>query len=328
MFKVDVVDAVKIGPAQVGVVVSHEGDEPSQDELLKVGEEMAHDTDGRELRKPICILMPGVKNKRGIMSEPLGTGDHNLNPLAKEIVSTVDISQITVDVPDLTVVTKEPFYFPAKGKVVFAIPPSDAPKMVALSGSLKQLINDVIRPNVESLIRDEGSRRPVCDFIENRDQVQDAIRDLLHERISPYYTRIISFNFVDVDFAASKDAAFSRFLSLRTDKINFENEKQVITIRTEAEEVRKLLAKKTAIANIQNDIVRARVAKQIARFVKHATEIKSEALSKIVKDLPGESPTIKAFEMLLSDPNGLTHAMQIIEKIATLFTSAPGPKTD
>lgn len=118
-------------------------------------------------------------NERGIQRAVLAPGIYFLNPYE------VSVSLIRIGFRELTFENDQTITFPSsdsypikvEATVIWGLQPTDAPKLVKRYGSEVNLIDRVLRPQVEYFVRTAGSDLTAKDFVDG------AARSRFHERL-------------------------------------------------------------------------------------------------------------------------------------------------
>jgi regulator of protease activity HflC (stomatin/prohibitin superfamily) len=205
-------EVVEVGLDEVGVVKSLTG------ESLPAGEFLAEEGQKGILRRPLTpgrwrlnpyayevtkekatFIRPGYvgvstrlsgpfppegqlagPTQRGIQKDVLQPGLYYLNPREFKVEQVwVGYSEITLD--DVTFPSKDGFTIQLDVSVVWGLLPKDAPTIMARFGNPQAVINKIIRPQLESICRIEGSKYGAKEFIEGstREQFQKMFTEQL-----------------------------------------------------------------------------------------------------------------------------------------------------
>lgn len=154
-FSVEKLKAVRVDPGFVGCVTRLSGDYPPEGQLS-----------GPE--------------QRGIQKNVLQPGLYYLNP--KEFkVDTIWVGYAEITIEDVTFPSKDGFNVQLDITVVWGLLPRDVPKIMHQFGNTEAVIQKIIKPQIESICRIEGSKYGAKDFIEgtSREQFQRTFTDEL-----------------------------------------------------------------------------------------------------------------------------------------------------
>lgn len=158
-YEIEIVNWVKIPEGSVGVVTSYVGKDPEvingQIQLAKAGE-------------------------RGVQKETLNPGNHYINPYEK------DIEVINIQSHNFQLAEQDELVFPSKDGFVMGvdvsiewqIDPEKVPEVLMNIGNEKEILEKVVRPNMVSAGRIQGSKFTAEQFIlgESREEFQKEIR--------------------------------------------------------------------------------------------------------------------------------------------------------
>lgn len=161
-------------------------------------------------------------NERGVQSEVLPPGLYFLNPYE------VSITQIRVGYRELTFEGDRAIVFPAKDAnavrvettIVWGLMPEDAPFQVKRFGTEAQLIDRIIRPQVESIVRLAGSDVAAPDFVagDAREKFQDKVTQDLKDALEKKNVKVLLalVRQVDVPDAVRKPMQLARIADEET----------------------------------------------------------------------------------------------------------------
>jgi regulator of protease activity HflC (stomatin/prohibitin superfamily) len=203
---------VEIKPEEVGVVRSMSGDS------LKAGEFLAEEGQKGILRKPLtpgkyrinpfeketqkmaatrikpgfvgCVThltglpapdgQPAEPGQRGIQKQVLQPGIYYRNPNEWKIEEVwIGYNEITLE--NVTFPSKDGFTIQLDISVVWGLLPKDVPHIMSQYGNTEEVVRKIIRPQIESICRIEGSKYGAKDFIEgiSREQFQRTFTETL-----------------------------------------------------------------------------------------------------------------------------------------------------
>jgi regulator of protease activity HflC (stomatin/prohibitin superfamily) len=155
--KATVVQATVIAPGFVGCVTRLSGGAPPEGRLAD-------------------------ETQRGIQRKVLQPGVYYLNPREFKVDSVwVGYKEITLE--DVTFPSKDGFTIKLDISVVWGLHPKDVPVIMSRIGNPEAVVQKIIRPQVESICRIEGSKYGAKEFIEgtSREQFQNAFTQQLFE---------------------------------------------------------------------------------------------------------------------------------------------------
>lgn len=147
---VTVHEATVIPPGFVGCVITQSGIEPPPGRLAR-------------------------PHQRGIQRDVLQPGTYFLNPHAVKVVK-VEIGYREESFEEVEFPSRDGFRIRLDTSVVWGIRPSNVPTIVDRFGTVGDVVEKVIRPQVESICRMQGSKYGARELIEGvtREQFQDA----------------------------------------------------------------------------------------------------------------------------------------------------------
>lgn len=156
-YEIQISPAVKIAPGYVGCVVSQCGKSPQKGHLAREGE-------------------------RGVMEQILHPGIYYINPKAFSVIP-VDIGYRQTPFEGINFISKDGFDIEVDISVVWGILPEKVPTIIERFGSADDVMDKIVRPQVESLCRIEGSKYGAVELIEgiSREKFQNAFTEKLVE---------------------------------------------------------------------------------------------------------------------------------------------------
>ena len=236
--------------SHVGVVVSYVGSE-GQDVS---GEEFIHGN----------IVSKGQK---GVWKDTLDPGKYPINTkiMRVEIVPTYNIVLNWADsrteshnlddkLCTITVRSKDGFRFNLDVSQIINISYTNAPFVIARFGSVKNLVSQVLEPTIGNYFRNSAQNSDVIDFLVTRSDRQKDAKTHIKAVLDVY-------NVTAVDTLIGDIVPPEELMKTLTDrKIAGEQEKTFITQKT-AQLTRQDLAKQTAIADMQGQLVNAEIGR-------------------------------------------------------------------
>jgi regulator of protease activity HflC (stomatin/prohibitin superfamily) len=118
--------------------------------------------------------------QRGVQKDVLQPGIYYLNPREFKVDEVwVGYSEITLE--NVTFPSKDGFTVQLDVSVVWGLLPKDVPTIISRFGNPQAVINKIVRPQLESICRIEGSKYGAKEFIEgtSREQFQKTFTDQL-----------------------------------------------------------------------------------------------------------------------------------------------------
>ncbi len=142
------------------------------------------------------LVRPG---HRGIWEEPLRTGKYPLNPRCyqAEIVPTSiltlnwadavsDAHNLDAELKQIVAKSNEGFVFNIDLQVQIHVPDVNAPRVISMVGTMKNLVNEVLQAAVGNHFRNKLQSMPAIRFIETRQQVQEEGFEHIKEQLEQY----------------------------------------------------------------------------------------------------------------------------------------------
>jgi SPFH domain / Band 7 family len=210
--QVGVVTALVGEPVPDGQILAEEGQRGIQRRVLTPGNYALNPYAFNVELRPATIVMPGhvgvvtrlvgdltvnefaETNERGIQRAVLAPGIYYLNPYE------ISVTPIRVGYRELTFEGEQQITFPSADSypievettVVWGILPSDAPHLVKRYGSEPNLIDRVLRPQVEYHVRTAGSDLTAKEFVDGsaRERFQQRIQDDLAKALIAKHIRV------------------------------------------------------------------------------------------------------------------------------------------
>ncbi|NUM33839.1 MAG: hypothetical protein HUU50_04815 [Candidatus Brocadiae bacterium] len=139
-YKINKSKATQIKPGFVGCITSLAGKNPPEGRLAREGE-------------------------RGVMENVLQPGIYYINPSAYS-VEAVEVGYTQIDFKDINFSSKEGFKIVVDISVVWGLLPDKVPYIISRFGNIGDVITKIIRPQVESLCRIEGSKYGAVELVE------------------------------------------------------------------------------------------------------------------------------------------------------------------
>ena len=142
------------------------------------------------------LVRPG---HRGIWEEPLRTGKYPLNPRCyqAEIVPTSILTlnwadavseahNLDAELKQIVAKSNEGFVFNIDLQVQIHVPDVNAPRVISMVGTMKNLVNEVLQAAVGNHFRNKLQSMPAIRFIETRQQVQEEGFEHIKDQLEQY----------------------------------------------------------------------------------------------------------------------------------------------
>ena len=182
LVSVELVGMLVVQQGQVAVIKAYVG-LPTQD------------TSGSDFKFG-SLVHPG---HRGIWEEPLRTGKYPMNPRCyqAEIVPTSiltlnwadavsDAHNLDAELKQIVAKSNEGFVFNIDLQVQIHVPDVNAPRVISMVGTMKNLVNEVLQAAVGNHFRNKLQSMPAIRFIETRQQVQEEAYEHLKDQLDQY----------------------------------------------------------------------------------------------------------------------------------------------
>lgn len=238
----------------VGVVISYVG--------------KAHeDVSGKEFTHG-DLVNPGHK---GVWIVPLYPGKHPLNTrvMKVELVPTTNIvlnwanrteaHNYDSKLSSITVRSKDGFAFNLDVAQIIHVGALDAPKVISRVGSVQNLVDHVLQPTVGNYFRNSAQAYTVLDFLSDRSERQAEATEHIRAAIHVYDVQAIDTLIGDILPPAE-------LMLTQTDRKIAEEQRKTYEVQQEAQQQRQMLVRETAMADIQNDMVKSEQGVQMAEL--------------------------------------------------------------
>ncbi len=216
---VEVVDTTEIRPGNVGVVTRLEGESPPEGQLAEPGQ-------------------------RGIQKNVLQPGFYYLNPRQFKIDEIwTGYSEITLK--DVAFPSRDGFTVQLDITVVWGLLPKHVPTIVNRFGNTDAVVQKIIRPQIESICRLEGSKYGAKDFIEgtSREQFQKAFTEQLLREAQERNIEILIGLVRDIDVPIEVRQPIQNSKIAAEEQITKEEQRKTQQLENELEELKAEVAK-------------------------------------------------------------------------------------
>jgi regulator of protease activity HflC (stomatin/prohibitin superfamily) len=326
--RVSKLPATRIRPGHVGVVKREAGENPPEGQVAE-----AH--------------------QKGIQKNVLQPGMYYLNPKefsVKEI--WVGYSEYTIE--DVSFPSKDGFTIKLDVTVVWGLLPKHAPTIIARFGDTKAVLDKIIRPQIESICRIEGSKYGAKDFIEgsSREAFQTAFTEQLHRETEERNLDLLIGLVRDIDVPLelrqpiqnAKIAAEEQLTKEEQRKTQMvENELQELKsevdkgVREVGAETQKMIAearatgeKKVATTRGEQEVAVAEILRQVAELAAERERILGKADADVIELLQkAEADRFQKNVQALGDPEAYANYVFATSLPADLkiFLRYAGPGT-
>ena len=294
LVRVEPVALTEIPIGYVGVVVSYVGKEHL-------------DVSGDGFRHGDLV----ERGRKGVWVEPLLPGKHPINTrvMKVELVPTTNIvlnwanrteaHQYDERLSSILVRSKDGFSFSLDVAQIIHIGMKNAPRVISRVGSMQNLVDHVLQPTVGNYFRNSAQQVTVLEFLSARSDRQKEAFENIRKAIEAYDVECIDTLIGDIVPPAE-------LMKTQTDRKIAAELERTYDAQREAQVKRQALERETAVANLQNDVVRSeqmvRIAQQnavaVAESAKgeaNATRARAEAQGAAVRLTgEGEAASIRA----------------------------------
>jgi uncharacterized membrane protein YqiK len=262
LVQVDQVPLTEIPIGYVGVVVSYVG----REHLDVSGDAFTHGD----------LVERGGK---GVWIEALLPGKHPLNTrvMKVELVPTTNIvlnwanrseaHSYDQRLSSILVRSKDGFSFSLDVAQIIHIGMKNAPRVISRVGSMQNLVDHVLQPTVGNYFRNSAQEVSVLEFLSARSHRQQQAFENIRRAVEAYDVECIDTLIGDIVPPAE-------LMKTQTDRKIAAELERTYDAQREAQIKRQALERETAVANLQNDVVRSeqmvRIAQQNALAVAEA----------------------------------------------------------
>ncbi|WP_228042484.1 MULTISPECIES: SPFH domain-containing protein [unclassified Tychonema] len=228
-----------------------------------------------------------VGNK-GVWVTPLYPGKHPLNTriLKVELVPTTNIvlnwsgkterHSYDSKLSSLTVRSQDGFAFDLEVAQIIHVGALDAPKVISRVGSMQNLVDHVLQPTIGNYFRNSAQAYSVLDFLSARSGRQAEAADYIKAALRTYDVQAIDTLIGDILPPAE-------LMQTQTDRKIAEEQRKTYEVQQLAQTQRQQLVRETALAEIQQEMVKSEQGVKIA-------ELKANSQ---VKQAQGEAESIR-----------------------------------
>ena len=209
------------------------------------------------------------KGRKGVWVEPLLPGKHPINTrvMKVELVPTTNIvlnwaprteaHKYDEKLCPITVRSKDGFSFTLDVSQIIHIAMKSAPYVISRVGSMQNLVDHVLQPTVANYFRNSAQQVTVLDFLSARSTRQKEAYDNIRAAIEAYDVECIDTLIGDI-------VPPGELMKTQTDRKIAEELQRTFEVQREAQTIRQLLERETAVANMQAEVVRSEQMVRIA----------------------------------------------------------------
>lgn len=212
------------------------------------------------------LVRPGHK---GVWTEPLYPGKHPLNTriMKVELVPTTNIvlnwsarterHNYDSKLASLTVRSTDGFAFDLEISQIIHVGALDAPKVISRVGAMQNLVDHVLEPTIGNYFRNSAQAYTVLDFLSARSERQAEASEYIKTALRGYDVQAIDTLIGDIQPPA-------QLMQTQTDRKIAEEERKTFEVQQMAQKQRQQLVRETALAEIQQEMVKAEQSVSIA----------------------------------------------------------------
>ncbi len=243
------------------------------------------------------LVNPGHK---GVWVEPLYPGKHPLNTriMKVELVPTTNIvlnwSERTErhsydsSLASLNVRSKDGFSFVLQIAQIIHVAATNAPKVISRVGSMQNLVDHVLEPTIGNYFRNSAQDYTVLDFLSARSDRQLEAAEYIRKAILNYDVNAIDTLIGDVRPPEA-------LMETQTDRKIAQEQEKTYEVQKMAQTQRQQLVRETALANIQQEMVKSEQSVKIAELEASAQVQKATGEAESIKlRAIGEAEGIRA----------------------------------
>ncbi|MEH2274204.1 MAG: flotillin family protein [Nostoc sp.] len=231
------------------------------------------------------LVNPGHK---GVWVEPLYPGKHPINSriMNMELVPTTNIvlnwsdrterHSYDAQLASLTVRSRDGFAFDLEVAQIIHVGALDAPKVISRVGAMQNLVDHVLEPTIGNYFRNSAQDYTVLDFLTARSERQSEAAEYIKTALRAYDVQAIDTLIGDIQPPAS-------LMQTQTDRKIAEEERKTYEVQQMAQTQRQQLVRETALADIQQEMVKSEQSVHIA-------DLKAQAQ---IKEANGEAEGTK-----------------------------------
>jgi regulator of protease activity HflC (stomatin/prohibitin superfamily) len=224
------------------------------------------------------IVHPG---HRGIWNESLRTGKYALNPHIYQVeivpVSIITLNWATastkahewdVQLQPIEAKSREGFVFKIDLQVQIHVAAVEAPTVISMVATMRNLTTDVLQPAVGNHFRDRLQGMQAISFIETRQKVQEDAYRYIEEKLQQYHVETRGVLIQDVVFPSQLVEVLTKREIANQEVLTYQRQRDAQVQRIEMEQ-------QTGVANKQQELASARIGVEIKQ--KNAEARKAEA---------------------------------------------------
>jgi hypothetical protein len=233
-----------VGVEKVPMLVVHQGQVAVVKSFVGLP---TKDTSGSEFTHG-SLVRPG---HRGIWQEALRTGKYPINPRCyqAEIVSTSILTlnwanavsqahKLDERLQQIEAKSREGFVFKIDLQVQIHVPDTEAPYVISIVGTMKNLVNEVLQAAVGNHFRDKLQSMPAIMFIETRQEVQQQALAHIRQQLAQYRVATKGVYIQDVILPADLVAVLTQREIASQEIETFQRQQEAQRVRIEMEKAK------------------------------------------------------------------------------------------
>jgi uncharacterized membrane protein YqiK len=214
------------------------------------------------------LVNPGHK---GVWVEPLYPGKHPLNIqiMKVELVPTTNIvlnwsarterHSYDTKLESLNVRSRDGFSFALEIAQIIHVAANNAPKVISRVGSMQNLVDHVLEPTIGNYFRNSAQDYSVLDFLTARSERQLEAAEYIRKALFNYDVNAIDTLIGDIQPPAS-------LMQTQTDRKIAQEQEKTYEVQKMAQTQRQQLVRETALADIQQEMVKSEQNVKIAEL--------------------------------------------------------------
>jgi len=210
------------------------------------------------------------KGRKGVWNDPLLPGKHPINTkvMKVELVPTTNIvlnwasrteaHQYDQRLSSILVRSKDGFSFSLDVAQIIHVGMKNAPRVISRVGSMQNLVDHVLQPTVGNYFRNSAQEVTVLEFLSARSERQREAFANIRKAVEGYDVECIDTLIGDIVPPAE-------LMKTQTDRKIAAELERTYDAQREAQVKRQALERETAVANLQNEVVRSEQMVRIAQ---------------------------------------------------------------
>ena len=164
------------------------------------------------------------------------------------------------------------------------VPDTRAPKVISMVGTMQNLVNEVLHSAVGNYFRNKLQTLGATEFIEKRDEVQNAAEAYIRQYLSRYEVETRGVYIQDVVFPAD-------LVEVLTSREIAAQERATFAQQQAAQEARVSLEQQRGVADMQAQLAQANVSIDIETANAHAARARAQGQADVITTTGGAEAT-------------------------------------